>query len=255
MNRFTKAIVRRPGPEIVNGLSTVNLGKPDYNLTLQQHGQYVKSLMACGLDVTILEADVRYPDATFVEDAALLTPHCAIIMSPGASSRKGETEEITFVIRKFYDNIEIIEPPGTVEAGDIMMVGSHFYIGLSKRTNRIGAMKVVEILQKHDLGGSVIDLKETLHLKTGVSYLENNHILATGEFLNRDEFLGFKIIPVEKDESYAANSIWVNDVVIMPAGYPKTKKAISNAGYKILEVNTSEFRKVDGGVSCLSLRF
>ena len=231
MNRFTKAIVRCPGPEIVNGLSTANLGKPDYNLTLQQHGQYVKSLMACGLDVTILEADVRYPDATFVEDAALLTPHCAIIMSPGASSRKGETEEITSVIRKFYDNIEIIEPPGTVEAGDIMMVGSHFYIGLSKRTNRIGAMKVVEILQKHDLGGSVIDLKEVLHLKTGVSYLE------------------------DKDESYAANSIWVNDVVIMPAGYPKTKKAISTAGYKILEVNTSEFRKVDGGVSCLSLRF
>jgi dimethylargininase len=255
MKKFTRAIVRRPGPEIINGLSTTNLGKPDYHLAFRQHGQYIKSLMACGLEVTVLEPDSRYADATFVEDTALLTPECAIIMNPGVSSRKGETEQITSVVRKFYDHIEIIEPPGTIEAGDIMMVGTHYYIGLSKRTNRAGAQQVIEILQKCGLNGSIIELKEVLHLKTGVSYLENNHLLAAGEFLNRDELRGFKIIPVDKDESYAANSIWVNDVVIMPAGYAKTKKAVSTAGYDILEVNTSEFRKIDGGVSCLSLRF
>jgi dimethylargininase len=252
---FTKAIVRRPCPAIVDGLTTSDLGKPDYNLALQQHIQYLKALMACGLKVHILEPDNTYPDSTFIEDTALLTPDCAIITNPGAPSRKGETKEIAILLPKYFPNMERIITPGTVDAGDIMMVGSHYFIGLSERTNKAGAKQIIDILKKYGLSGSTITLQQVLHLKTGVSYLENNTLLATGEFLNIKDFCDFKIISVEDDEKYAANSIWVNDYVIMPSGYPKSQQAIKEAGYKILTVNTSEFRKIDGGVSCLSLRF
>jgi len=252
---FTQAIVRRPCPAIVDGLTTSNLGKPVYQLALQQHIQYMKALMACGLKVNILDPDNNYPDSTFVEDTALLIPDCAIITNPGAPSRKGETEEIATLLGRFFQNMEAIEPPGTVDAGDIMMVGSHYYIGLSDRTNEDGAKQIIEILEKYNLSGSLVTLEKVLHLKTGVSYLENNTLLAAGEFIEKKDFRDFTIIPVDDNESYAANSIWVNDCVIMPSGYPKTQRAIEKAGYKILMVNTSEFRKIDGGVSCLSLRF
>jgi dimethylargininase len=252
---FTEAIVRRPCPAIVNGLASSDLGKPDYQLALQQHLQYMKALMARGLNITILDPDNDYPDSTFVEDTALLTPKCAIITNPGAPSRRGETKEIAAVLSKHFLDLESIAPPGTVDAGDIMMVGSHYYIGLSDRTNEEGANQIIKILEKYGLKGSMISLDKVLHLKTGVSYLENNTLLATGEFLDKKEFKDFKIIPVDDHESYAANSIWVNDCVIMPSGYHNTQKAIENAGLKVLVVNTSEFRKIDGGVSCLSLRF
>jgi dimethylargininase len=252
---FTQAIVCRPCPAIVNGLTTNILGKPDYQLALQQHIQYVKALRTCGLKVHILEADNNFPDSTFVEDTALITPNCAIITNPGASSRKGETIEIAIQLEKYFTDIETIDPPGTVEAGDIMMVGSHYYIGLSDRTNIEGAEQMINVLEKYELSGSPVNLENVLHLKTGISYLENNTLLAAGEFINKKEFRNFKIIPVDDDEGYAANSIWVNNYVIMPSGYPKTQKAIEEAGYEILAVNTSEFKKIDGGVSCLSLRF
>ena len=252
---FKRAIVRRPGQSIVNGLSSSNLGKPDYELACRQHQQYVEALKACGLEVTILDADDRYPDSTFVEDTALLTPNCAIITNPGAPSRRGETKEIATRLTEFYKDIEYIKPPGTVEGGDIMKVGSHYYIGISDRTNQEGATQLITILEKYELTGSRIPLKNVLHLKTGVAYIENHTLLATGEFVYKNEFSDFKILTVDEDEAYAANSIWVNDHVIMPLGYPKTKTAIEEAGYKVLAVDTSEFRKVDGGVSCLSLRF
>jgi dimethylargininase len=205
--------------------------------------------------VTILDGDNRYPDSTFVEDTALLTPNCAIITNPGAPSRRGEIKEMSRVLTDHYQYIEFIKSPGTVDAGDIMVVGSHYYVGTSERTNKEGANQVIKILEKYGLTGSPVHLRDVLHLKTGVAYLEKNTLLAAGEFIDKEEFTGFNIIPIKDDEAYAANSIWVNDVVIMPSGYPKTQTAIEEAGYKILTVDTSEFRKVDGGVSCLSLKF
>jgi dimethylargininase len=114
---------------------------------------------------------------------------------------------------------------------------------------------VQKILETYGMTASTIRLEKVLHLKTGVSYLEHHNMLATGEFLMQEEFKKYKIIEVAAEESYAANSLWVNDTVIMPSGCPQTLKAIESAGYKTLIVNVSEFRKLDGGVSCLSLRF
>ena len=240
---------------MVNGLTSANLGKPDYDLACKQHQKYIEALKSCGLEVDILEANEDYPDSTFIEDIALLTPHCAIISNPGAPSRKGEAKDVVNTIKKYYKHIEFIHEPGTIEAGDIMMVGDHYYIGLSERTNTEGAIQMKEILNKYNLGTTTIKLKEVLHLKTGVAYLEHNNLVVTGEFISAPSFKKFNILKVEEQEAYAANCIWVNDHVIIPYDYPHAKNIIENEGYKIIEVDVSEFRKLDGGLSCLSLRF
>ncbi len=252
---FTKAIVRTPGKSMINGISTAGLGLPDYELALRQHAAYIEALKKCELDVRILPADEAFPDSTFVEDVALLTPACAIITNPGADSRRGEIASIKTVLADFYANIEEVCEPGRVEAGDIMMVGKHFYIGLSARTNQDGAAQIIAFLEKYGMSGSVVTLEEVLHLKTGIAYLEKNNLLACGEFLTKPEFQKFNILEIDASESYAANCIWVNGTVIMPKGYPKARKTITDAGYSIIEVDVSEFKKLDGGLSCLSLRF
>lgn len=240
---------------MINGLTTAGLGKPDYNKALEQHANYVKVLKECGLNVKILDADERYPDSTFIEDIALCTPKCAIITNPGAETRKGEIEGMGEVLKEFYANIEEIKAPGTVEAGDIMMAGNHYYIGISARTNDLGAEQLINILKKYGLTGSKVPLFEMLHLKTGLSYIEENNLLIFGEYLNNPEFKKFNQIIINPEEAYSANSVWVNGNVLVPVGYPGTKKKIEAAGYKVIEVVVSEFRKLDGGLSCLSLRF
>jgi len=136
---FSKAIVKTPCRAMVNGISSAGLGKPDYSKALVQHEDYIEALKECGLQVTVLPADENFPDSTFVEDAALMTPHCAILTNPGAPSRTLETRSMLKTIRGFYKNVEKIEAPGTCEAGDIMHVG--FGRGINRGLafeNRVG---------------------------------------------------------------------------------------------------------------------
>jgi len=252
---FANAIVRKPGKSMINGLTTAHLGVPDYELALVQHQSYIKALTDCGLKVTVLPADEDFPDSTFVEDAALLTAHCAIITNPGAASRKGETLKIREAVSRFYSDIEKISEPGSVEAGDVLMVGEHYYIGLSGRTNLAGSNQLIRILENYGMTGSTIELEHVLHLKTGVAYLEHNNLVVSGEFVNKPEFAGFNKIVVPNKEAYAANCIWVNETVLVPAGYPITASKISDLGYSVVEIEMTEFQKLDGGLSCLSLRF
>lgn len=252
---FKNALVRIPCPEMTQGLSSASLGIPDYDLALDQHSKYVAALQSCGLTVKVLEADSRFPDSTFVEDVALCTPACAIVTNPGAPSRNGEKKEIEAVLLDYYDKVESITWPGTLDAGDVMMVDLHFYIGISERTNKEGADQLIQILEEHGMTGSHVPLKDMLHLKSGVSYLEQNHLLVSGEFTDHPAFAGFQRIEIDPDEAYAANSLWVNDTVLVPSGFPKTLELIKQAGYRILTLDVSEFQKLDGGLSCLSLRF
>ena len=252
---FKNVIVKKPCSSMIDGLSSANLGKPNFQLAVQQHEVYIETLKKCGVSVTVLEADENYPDSCFIEDVALLTKECAIITRPGATSRRGEIVGLRETLEKFYKNIENIEAPGTIEAGDIMMVGNHFYIGLSARTNEDGAKQMINILNKYGLSGSMVTLEKVLHLKTGLAYLENNNLLVAGEFVHSPIFSSFNKIVIDEKESYSANCIWLNGHVIVPLGYENTKKAIEDLGYIVHEVDTSEFRKLDGGLSCLSLRF
>ena len=255
---FRNVIVRRPCRALVEGItSNPQLGKPDYELALRQHDSYIAALKRCGVHVTVLPADERYPASCFVEAPAVITRKCAIITNPGAPSRNGEKDEIIGAIREFFPEgkIEYITAPGTLEGGDVMMVGDHFYVGRSARTNAEGIRQFIEILEKHGLSGSEVSLEEVLHLKTGVNYLENGNMLVSGEFVDKPEFAKYNRIEIPEAEAYAANCIWVNGTVIVPEGFPAVEKAVREAGYPVLLVDTSEFRKLDGGLSCLSLRF
>lgn len=252
---FKNAITRIPCKNLINGLTSAKLGKPDYELALEQHQGYVKILRDCGLKVMTLAADENFPDSTFVEDTALITPYCAIITNPGAPSRRGEIFEIKKVLMDLYGNVEEIESPGTLEAGDVMMVANHLYIGLSNRTNLLGAKQLINILSKYGLTGSTVTLDKVLHLKSGASYLENNNMLVINSLKNFSDFQKYNLILVDDDEAYAANSLWLNDTVLVAKGFPNTRNKIDAAGYNTIEVDVSEFRKLDGGLSCLSLRF
>ena len=252
---FTSAIVKTPCKNMVKGITTTNLGQPDYKVALEQHKNYIQALEQCGLKVIVLDPDENLPDSTFIEDACLITPGCAIITNPGADSRKEETISVGKAVKKLGIPLEEIITPATLDAGDIMMVQNHYYTGLSERTNSAGALQLKNILKKYKLTSSSITLENVLHLKTGISYLENNNLLAFGEFLTKPELENFNILKVDANESYAANSVWINGNVLVPKGFLQTKKMIEDAGYKVIEVDVSEFRKLDGGLSCLSLRF
>ncbi len=255
---FKNVIVRRPCKAMVEGISSApELGKPDYELALKQHDAYIEALKTCGVEVTVLPADERYPDSCFVEDPAVITKKCAIITNPGADSRRGEAELILPAVRKFFsdDKIEYIKSPGTLEGGDVMMVGDHFYVGRSARTNAEGIRQFISILEKHGLSGSEVTLNEVLHLKTGINYIEDNNMLVSGEFIEKPEFDKYNKIVIPEEEAYAANCIWVNDKLIVPEGFPTVLAKVKEAGYEVILVDTSEYRKLDGGLSCLSLRF
>ena len=255
---FKNVIVKTPCSKITDGITSApELGKPDYALALKQHASYIEALKSCGVEVTVLPADENFPDSCFVEDTAVLTRKCAIITNPGAESRNREIEAMIPVIKKFYpeDCIEYIQAPGTLEGGDVMMVGDHFYVGKSARTNEEGIRQFIAILEKYGLTGSEVELTEVLHLKTGVNYIENNDMLVSGEFITKPEFEQYNRYEIPAEEAYAANCIWVNDKVIVPANFPAVKKIVEDLGYEVLTVDTSEFRKIDGGLSCLSLRF
>lgn len=252
---FTSAVVKRPCRNLVNGIRSNDLGVPDFARACQQHETYIRALESCGLSVTILEPDERFPDSVFIEDTCLVTDCCTVITRPGHPARQGETRAVADAMQRFDRPVMEITAPGTLDAGDVMQVGRHFYAGLSGRTNGEGIRQLGRILGRFGCTVSAIPLTSVLHLKTGVSCLENNCLLAWGEFVARPEFAGFTILEVEDDEAYAANSVWINDRVLVPAGFDNTRAMIESRGYDTIAVDVSEFQKLDGGLSCLSLRF
>lgn len=251
---FEKAIVRRPGKSLVNGISESNQGQPDYEKALKQHEEYKNTLRKCGLKIIELEPDEQFPDSTFVEDTAVITRDMAILANPAPSSRKDEVLRISEELKKHWKILESIKEPGKLEGGDVMQIEMHFYVGISERTNEEGARQFDAIVRKYGYTSSAIKINNILHLKTGINYLGDKYLLMKNNFLKEDEFEKFKMIQVSEKEAYAANSLRINEYVIVPAGYPETKKKIENEGFKTMVVNLSEFKKLDGGLSCLSLR-
>lgn len=247
-------IVRSPSKNFANGITTSGLGKPNFELAQKQHENYINAFKRCGCNVIILDANEKYPDSTFIEDVAIVTEKCSIITKPGAASRRGEEIEVIEALKAFYESIEYLTDDACLDGGDILRVENHFYIGISKRTDLEGAKQLAEILDKYGYSSSTVPVEHILHLKTGVVYAGNNIFIATGEFIDNVVFKDFKIIKVDEDEAYAANCILVNGYLMIAKGFKKTKKSIIDAGFEIMEVDMSEFEKMDGGLTCLSLR-
>ena len=256
---FTRAITRKPCKALIDGISTGQFceGIPDYESAVKQHDKYVATLRELGLEVTDLEADERFPDSCFVEDPAVVMERCAVITNPATDSRNGEKFEIIDTIRQFYDESQIfhIEAPGTMEGGDVMRVGDHFYVGLSDRTNEEGTKQFNDIVTKFGYTSSTVPVTEGLHLKDFAIYLENNNMLVTAVMNDMPAFKDFNRFVVDPDELYSINSLNINGTVLVPEGYPKTQKIIEDLGYPVKLMDTNEFKKIDGSLTCLSLRF
>lgn len=255
---FKNAIVRIPGKNFAEGLTTVDLGVPKYDRVLQQHSRYCEALRECGLTIATLEADLNYPDSTFVEDTAVLTARSAILTRPGAASRGGEVASIRQTVTSFFAVLLEIETPGTLDGGDICEAEDHFFLGLSHRTNEDGARQLAAHLAGQGYTSSVIDVRgmtSILHLKSGISYIGNNTLVVMEEMAGNKLFEEYDLIRVSADESYAANCVRVNDRVFVAAGYPHLTAELIERGFNPLVLDMSEFRKMDGGLSCLSLRF
>jgi len=252
--KFTYAITRKPGKNFARGLTSANLGSPNYDLILQQHISYVETLKSIGLEVIGLDAQLDYPDAYFVEDTAVVTPDVAIITKPGAKSRQGEEESIADILAP-YRTIEHIQAPGTLDGGDVLMIGEHFFIGISERTNSEGAKQLGNILKKYAKTGSMIQVGAGLHFKSSVNYVGKNTLIVTRDFANHEALKAYDKIIVNRKEEYAANVLWINDYLIVPGGFPDTKAKLKALDVKIIELDVSEMQKMDGGLTCLSLRF
>lgn len=252
---YTRAIVRKPCENFADGLTTTVGSKPaDYGLMLEQHQAYLQALSDAGLEVIVLDAQPDFPDAHFVEDTAVVTSDVAVITIPGAEARRGEETTIAPVLAE-YRRIERITPPGTVDGGDVLQVGNHFFIGLSERTNPEGAEQLARILQTSGHTWTAVRVGTGLHFKSSVNYVGQNSLLVNPEFSAREQLDAYDLILTERTESYAANTLLVNDYLLMPSGYPNTRKQLESLDLKIVELEVSEVRKMDGGLTCMSIRF
>ncbi len=262
MGGFSRAIVRQPSRSFAAGLSTADEGPPDVDRALEQHARYVEALRDCGLEVTSLEPDEAHPDATFVEDTAIVTGRGAILTRPGAPSRQGEVRSVEECLRSFYVDPPVISAPGTVDGGDICQADDHFLIGLSARTNAQGAHQLAGHLSRLGYTSSIIDIRSNpalLHLKSGIAYLGHGlwvvHAGVQGDLRAQVGIDARDFILASPVETYAANCVRVNDAILVAAGYPQMGAALEHRGCRVVYLETSEFRKMDGGLSCLSLRF
>ena len=253
---FSQAIVRLPGANLPAGITTSTEGPPDLSRALEQHRAYCNALVACGLALSVLPADPAHPDGCFVEDVAVITPRGAIAMRSGDASRQGEVASVVPLIKAVFGDVAHIVAPGTVDGGDVCEADGHYLIGLSARTNAAGAEQLAGLLADLGYSSDRVDIRGSqrlLHLKTGLSYLGDGRMLVTAD-VPRGALGLFELIDVPENERYAANGARVNDKVLVAAGYPRTRAAIEDCGYEVLALEMSEFRKLDGGLSCLSLR-
>jgi len=252
---FTHAVARKPCKNFARGLTTTVSSDPaDYGLMIKQHEAYLEALSAAGLEVVVLDPQPDYPDAHFVEDTAVVTPDAAVITIPGADARKGEEESIVPVLAEFR-KITRIQAPGTVDGGDVLQVGNHFFIGISQRTNQEGAEQLGRILQTYGNTWTTVSVGAGLHFKSSVNYVGKNTLLVASNFTAKEQLKKYDQIVLDSPESYAANTLLVNQHLLMPAGYPKTRKQLETLDLKIIELEVSEVRKMDGGLTCMSLRF
>lgn len=253
-----QAIVRKPAASFSAGLTTANLGAPDYARAIAQHDAYCVALESCGLSLTRLEPDDLHPDSTFIEDTAVLLDGSAVLTRPGAPSRAGEVASVARVLAQVLSEVHKIEEPGTLDGGDVCEAGNHYFIGISERTNEAGAEQLSRFLVALGRSYSFIDIRGInglLHLKSGIASLGDNRLVVVDALARVREFSAYELVRVPKGEEYAANCVRINDTVLIAKGYTEFAASLATLGYQTIELDMSEFQKLDGGLSCLSLRF
>jgi len=254
--RFTHAIVRRPGRSVVDGLRAVDQGKPDAGLFQAEHRAYIRALQRAGVKITELPALEEFPDSVFIEDTALLLPEGSVILRPGAPSRAGEAEATARALSVNGREVCRIGGEGHIDGGDVLVTGPLVLVGLSERTDMGGFEATRDVLEVWGYSVQAVHTPEhVLHFKSDCSLLDDETILATSRISEENCFAQFRVLTVPEGEEAAANSVRVNGTVFVPAGFPATAALIARAGYKVEVLRISQAALLDGGLSCMSLRF
>ena len=253
---FTHALCRVPADSVCDGLRASDRGDPDPALFRNQHAAYVAALRDAGCAVTVLEADEAFPDSVFIEDPALVLNGVAIVLRPGAPSRLGEAAALRPALEEHCRKVVDLKTDGFVDGGDILCTDDRVLIGLSARTDARGAEDLRPLVEAQ---GYRLELLQTppeiLHFKTESSLLDAETVLATPALAASGAFDAMRVIETAPGEGASANAIRVNDVVMLSAGYPETADRLAQAGYEVVTLDTSQAALVDGGLSCMSLRY
>ena len=247
------ALVRKPGPRLNEGL-TVNIAKVDVDLplALQQWDKYVQVLQDHGWETVEVDAADDCPDAVFVEDTAVMFRNVATITRPGADSRKPEIEGTRSAAGDLGASLNQIKAPGTVDGGDILKVGDTVYVGRGGRTNAEGIAQLRRILTP--LGAKVVavPVKKVLHLKTAVTALPDGTVIGYEPFVD-DPGVFPRFMPVP--EEHGAAVVCLSDrELVMSESAPKTAELLRDLGYTVTTTPMTEFEKLEGCVTCLSVR-
>lgn len=247
------ALVRAPGLDFEKGITTAGMGLPNLAKAREQHGAYREALRYCGLTVIELEPMAGYPDACFVEDTAVVVGSDIVITRPGTAARRGEEQSVADRLKDHFNRVHHITGPGTVDGGDVLVMERRMWIGITARTNRSGAGQLKEIAEARGLTVFLVPVPFGLHLKTFVGRCGENRVMMDGRLAAEPSFQDVERYVVKPGEAYGANCRDINGRLIMPAGFPDLALQAEKWGLEPVEVEMSEFRKMDGGVSCLSI--
>ena len=253
MQHYQFAITRYPGNQPQQGQTSVDLGAPNVSELHGQHQAYLEVLQSQGLKLDVLPALDEYPDSYFVEDVAIIVPEIGLITRPGAETRRNEIDFIQQAVAS-YRELAFIDSPGTLDGGDVLIVNKHCMVGLSERTNRAGAEQLAAALKPHGYRTDIVEVPEALHFKSSVNFLADDCLLVTAHCLDFDCLKEYKKLTVPEDEHYAANVVWINDKILAASHYPGTLELLESNGFEVIPMPVTEIEKMDGGLTCLSLR-
>jgi len=252
---FNSALVRTPGKSVVNGLKASAGPVPVFDQVIAEQAAYIAALRAADVDVTVLEALEQFPDSIFVEDPALVFSQAALLLRPGAPSRMAEAQELSATLAARFPRLLQLDE-GYADGGDILVTPGRVLIGLSARTNELGAAALQRLLAAIGLTSQVVRTpRGTLHLKTDCSLLDEDTVFATEALANSGVLEGFRILVAPHDERHATNAVRVNDVVFLRAGCPRAHEMLVQHGLRVVPLPVAEIAKIDAGLSCMSLRW
>ena len=226
----------------------------DLERARHEHAAYVQALRALGVDVIELNALPDHPDCVFVEDTALVFDECAVITRPGAESRRGETPTIAAALSHWRE-ILCIEPPGTIDGGDVLVAGKQVFVGATERSNEAGTGQLAALLAPYGYQVRAVPVSGCLHLKSAVTQVAADTLLINPAWVDRSHFPGFHLIETDPAEPGAANALLIGDALIYAAHQPRTLARLHAAGIRPHVVEAGEVAKAEGAVTCCSLVF
>ncbi len=249
------AITRGVSPALAEcELSFVPRQAIDLELAREQHRAYERTLESLGARVISLPAEPELPDSMFVEDPAIVLDELAVILSLGTAARRGEAESLARALAP-YRKLARVELPGTLEGGDVLRIGRKLFVGLSRRTNAEGIRQVAALVAPHGYEVIAIPVRGCLHLKSAVTHVGRNTLVANRSWFDAAAFSGYEWLDVAAEEPRGANALALGDAVIFPAGFPRTRERIEKCGFRVVPLDISELQKAESGLTCSSLIF